>query len=74
MRTSTALLLVCAQVAVFWLVAAQAYSLAAEVGTLKDRLAATDLAAREARLQLECEAALWPAIPAHCLQRVISRQ
>ncbi len=74
MRTSTALLLILGQTAVFGLVVAEARLLATQVGTLGDRLAATELAAHEAKLQMECETALWPAIPEHCLQRVISKE
>jgi hypothetical protein len=74
MRFSSALILICALAAVVWLVAEEASSLASAVGTLRERLAATDLARREAQLLLECEAALWPNIPDHCLQRIITRE
>ena len=64
------LIFVGAQVAVFGILAKEAYSLSMEIATLKQRITATALAQREAALKDECAGSIWPNIPLQCLKRI----
>ena len=70
MTRAAVLIFVGVQVAVFGMVAKEAYSLSMEIATLKQRIAATALAEREAALKDECVGSIWPNIPLQCLKRI----
>ena len=69
MTRAAVLILVGVQVAVFGIVAKQAYSLRMEIFSLKQRLATAALAEQET-LKDGCAESIWPNIPLRCLKRI----